>query len=59
MHSNPGDGEELLSRPSKTLLAKMSGVKPYDVTPCFRVELQLGQLLGMAGNEEDVMRFGQ
>jgi hypothetical protein len=59
MHSTPGDGAELLSRPSKTQLEKMSDVNPYDVTPCFRVDLRLGQLLEAAGNVQNVMRIGR
>ena len=54
-----GEGAELLPRPPKTMLAKMAGVKPHDITRCFRDDPQLVQLYEMADNLEDVMRFGR
>jgi hypothetical protein len=45
-----GDGAELLPRPSKTMLAKMAGVKPHDITRCFRDDPQLVRLYAMADN---------
>jgi len=50
---------ELLSHPSKTLLAKIAGVKPCNVTRCFREDPRIGQLFEMAGNVEDLMCFGR
>jgi len=54
-----GEGADLLPRPTKTMLAKMAGVKPHDVTRCFRDDPQLVRLYEMADHLEDVMRFGR
>ncbi len=54
-----GDGAALLPRPSKTILARMAGVQPHDITRCFHDDPQLVRLYAMADNLEDVMRFGR
>lgn len=48
----------LLPRPAKTQLAELAGIKPYDLSRCFKDDAQLVQLWNIADDLELVMKYG-